>query len=240
MSLWRSIRGEMAGAWRSVCYDLSRRTGATDPRPDVTSTGMSTFPGSLVDVPDGPPDTNARPPRRFVAVTAFCALGLAGAAGSYLVATTTFAGRMSDRAATPPAVAAPLPAETAEQGGVAGMGAVPAARERRAGATGPVPTAPPAGRAVKPPASAAAGAAAAPAAPRPPAVERTTAPGCDCATPPVPTPTAAPSETSASPSTDPDISASPSPSGSVSPSPDISPSTADSDHPVHRHHRRWR
>ncbi|GGN03764.1 hypothetical protein FHR83_001146 [Actinoplanes campanulatus] len=219
MSLWRNVRGEMAGAWRSVCYDLGRRPAGRDPRPDVTSTGMSTFPGSLVDLPEEPPRTDARPPRRFVAVTAFCALGLTGAAGSYLVATTTFAGETADRPSAPPAVAAPLPPDQVEPvGGVAGMGAVPVARERR-------PRVVTKARPVEP-------------APttvittRPPSVARTSAPGCDCETPPAPTPTAAPSATSA----EPDISASPSASGSVSPSPDISGPSGDSD----RRHRRWR
>ncbi|MBO3737276.1 hypothetical protein [Actinoplanes flavus] len=221
MSLWRSIRGEMAGAWRSVCYDLGRRPAAGEQRPDVTSTGMSTFPESLVDLPEGPRRTDARPPRRFVAVTTFCALGLTGAAGSYLVATTTFAGRMDDRASMPPAVAAPLPDEAEPVGGVAGMGAVPVARERRPRVvtkTTPDPVSSPA-RTTAPTT-------------RPPAVARTSAPGCDCETPPAPTPTAAPSATSA----EPDISVSPSPSESVSPTPDISRPSGSGD----RRHRRWR
>lgn len=50
MSVWRRTRNEVAGAWRSLRYDLSRRpepgvTRAAAPAPDVTSTGMSTFGG---------------------------------------------------------------------------------------------------------------------------------------------------------------------------------------------------
>ncbi|GGN91446.1 hypothetical protein GCM10010112_77650 [Actinoplanes lobatus] len=220
MSLWRNVRGEMAGAWRSVCYDLGRRPAGRDPQPDVTSTGMSTFPGSLVDLPGEPPRTDARPPRRFVAVTAFCALGLTGAAGSYLAATTTFAGEMAERPSAPPAVAAPLPPDEVEPvGGVAGMGAVPVARERR----------PRVVTKITPTSVRSTARTTAPTTRR--AVTRPPTPGCDCETPPAPTPTAAPSATSA----EPDISASPSASGSVSPTPDISEPSGDSD----RRHRRW-
>ncbi|MEU8661865.1 hypothetical protein, partial [Actinoplanes philippinensis] len=111
MSLWRNVRAETAGAWRSLCYDLGRRPESRRGGvPDVTSTGMSTFPGSLISLPAEPVAEPARPPRRFVAVAAFCALAAFGAAGSYLMATTAFAGRMTDPPAAVPEVAvAPRP-----------------------------------------------------------------------------------------------------------------------------------
>ncbi|GAA1627621.1 hypothetical protein [Actinoplanes couchii] len=200
MSLWDSVRGEVAGAWRSLRYDLGRPpAGPSDPRPDVTFTGMNTFPGSLVSLPVAEPhDDDPAPPRRFVAVAAFCALGLGGAAGSYLVATTTFAGRMTD----PVPIAAPVsdhPVEVAEED--AGMGSAPP-RQRRHRTVRPAPEVPVTTRPTPTPTS-----------------EKTTisdfrtpekarpAPDesdCDCETPPVPTPTAPSPSDSAGPSPEPD------------------------------------
>lgn len=240
MSLWRSVRGEMAGAWRSICYDLGRRPAERDPEPDVTSTGLNTFPGSLVDLPAGPPETDARPPRRFVAVTAFCALAVCGAAGSYLVATTAFAGRMSDTTVAAAAPPARLEArDEADRDGVAGMGLVPETPGKRRVAAPPVATtASTAGGVVQPQVTATrpavrAGAAGSTTAPV------TADPGCDCETPPAPTPTAPPSPSaSVSDSASPTASGSPSPSASesLSPAPDGSAPSADSD----RRHRRHR
>jgi hypothetical protein len=242
MSLWRNVRGEVAGAWRSIGYDLGRRPVRREPGPDVTSTGMSTFGSSLVDLPSGTPETGARPPRRFVAVAAFCALAAGGAAGSYLVATTAFADRMSDTtiaAAAPPDRIAPQ--DETGRGGTAGMGRTPQGQGRQR------PAAAPGGSTAKAP-----GAVAQPqvAATRPatrPNPGRTTGaaappltpdPECDCETPPVPTPTApaAPSAT-VSLSASPTATGSPSPSatGSASPTPDDAAPSADSDR---RHHRR--
>jgi hypothetical protein len=226
MSLWRSIRGEMSGAWRSIRYDLGhrpRRGGGAEP--DVTSTGMNTFPGSMVDLPESAPEIDARPPRRFVAVTAFCALAACGAAGSYLVATTAFADRMTDAPA--PAVAAPLPPAAATEagtGGEAGMGGVPAAPRKPRTAHPPAAVRAPA----PPPAATSPEKAVTSRNTRPTTVPVTRSPECDCETPPVPTPTV--------PS--PSASASPSPSAEASPSAaEPSPSLTDSDG---HHHRRWR
>lgn len=245
MSLWRNVRGEMAGAWRSICYDLGRRPGGRAAGPDVTSTGMNTFGASLVDLPAGPPETDARPPRRFVAVAAFCALAASGAAGSYLVATTAFADRMSDAtiaAATPPETFA-APDETG-RGGTAGMGRVPATPGRQRPAAAPETTAantPGTPGTVAQPQVAATGPAVRPAPGRtagPVAAPVTVDPECDCETPPVPTPTApaAPSATASAPAS-PSAGGSPSPSTSesASPVPDASAPSADSDR---RHHRR--
>jgi hypothetical protein len=226
MSLWRSIRGEMAGAWRSIRYDLGHRPGRdTGAVPDVTSTGMNTFGASLVDLPGEPPEIDARPPRRFVAITAFCALAACGAAGSYLVATTAFAGRMTD--APPPAVAAPPPpaAETeAGTGGEAGMGGVPAAPRKPRTTTPPATVRPPSPTPAAIPATKVATSRNA----RPAAVPVSRSPECDCETPPVPTPTV--------PSSSVPVSASP--SAEVSPSP-AEPSASLTDSDGH-HHRRWR
>ncbi|KHD77718.1 hypothetical protein MB27_09650 [Actinoplanes utahensis] len=243
MSLWRNVRGEMAGAWRSICYDLGRRRAApSSPRPDVTSTGMETFPGSLVGLPVPPVETDARPPRRFVAVAAFCALSLCGAAGSYLVATTAFADRMGDRVSpvAPPAAAPARPAFEATEDA---MGGVPAStgRPRTAiaatAATGPGPARPPGTTAPAAPAAPAAArkpappAAARPAPGRTGIPEVTTSPDCGCEAPPVPTPTA--------PSPTPSVSDSGSPSPSASPDTSLSP-TPDTSSPGQRSDRRHR
>ncbi|MDI6097961.1 hypothetical protein QLQ12_05020 [Actinoplanes sp. NEAU-A12] len=244
MSLWRNVRGEMAGAWRSICYDLGRRPAERDPGPDVTSTGLNTFPGSLVDLPAGPPETDARPPRRFVAVTAFCALAACGAAGSYIVATTAFAGRMSD---TTVAAAAPPGGHEAQdeaiRGGMAGMGRVPQTPGRQRAVPTPTVTATSGavGVAVPPQATATRSAARAGTGRTAGGTTKpvTVDPECHCETPPVPTPTA-PSDPSASASVSasPAASDSPSPSTSesLSPAPDGIAPSADSD----RHHRRHR
>jgi hypothetical protein len=86
MSLWRMACDEVAGAWRSLRYDLRRRSDA-DARqaagfPDTASNEVSTFGGPGTD-PYSVHDEYARPPRRLVAVSAFGLLALVGAAGSY-------------------------------------------------------------------------------------------------------------------------------------------------------------
>ncbi|WP_229073770.1 hypothetical protein [Actinoplanes sp. DH11] len=275
MSLWHRIRGEVAGAWRSVGYDLGRRPGTPpgsgDPRQtggaatgdrDVTSTGLHTFPGSLVDLPAAAPRTDARPPRRFVAVTAFCVLALSGAGGSYLVATTIFSVPRGVVPQAPPqaAVERPIPVD-GTAGGEAGMGTVPPkptrSRTRPADPTGPA--GPSAGTAAPgtrtstvPPVRAASGEPPVPATERRPR-PRTVAPEktrqanptpCDCRTPPVPTPTGpapAPaisvSPSAGQPSGTPGDTGRPQPSGSASPAPQGS---ASGDSTGHRHRRAHR
>ena len=50
MSLWRRTSTEMAGAWRSLRYDMGRRPSEPPAGgPDVTSTGMCTFGGQAWD-----------------------------------------------------------------------------------------------------------------------------------------------------------------------------------------------
>ncbi|MBB2941661.1 hypothetical protein FB565_001365 [Actinoplanes lutulentus] len=265
MSLLRRIRGEVAGAWRSVGYDLGRRPSEAEPAEirelDVTSTGMNTFPGALVDLPSSPLRTDATPPRRFVAVTVFCLLAMSGATGSYFVATSIFSaptGNVAESAESAPQAAAerPIPVDQAA-GGEAGMGSAlrpagkprttpPSASPTVAGAAGTVGTAGAAGP-QKPvakvtrgvPADAAAPATSRQERPTTVAPERTriTESPCDCMTPPVPTPTAQPVGTSPSasvrPSEKPDNSTSPAPSGSVGPA----PSDAGDGHHRRRAHR---
>jgi hypothetical protein len=74
MSLWRIARDEVAGAWRSLRYDLRRRSDAD------TRNG---HPGGMLDDVFGDYDEDDRPPRKAVAVSVFGLLALVGAAGSY-------------------------------------------------------------------------------------------------------------------------------------------------------------
>ncbi|AEV82601.1 Major cell-surface adhesin PAc [Actinoplanes sp. SE50] len=214
MSLWRRMRGELAGAWRSVKYDLCRRPAEGTEGPDVTSTGLSTFPGSLMEWRTVPPETDARPRRRFVVVVALCALGLVGATGSYLLVTRGLAAAGEQPVAVP--APSPSPSPSARLGTVTGRPRPTATHHRAAPATAVAPISPTkAGispeRAIKP-------------APR-------RSPVCHCVTPPVPTPTAAPSSEPA-PSPSVPTSASAPPSASAEPA----PSTSDDAAP-HLHHR---
>ncbi|GIF11861.1 hypothetical protein FHX34_102366 [Actinoplanes teichomyceticus] len=106
MSLWLRIRDELRGAWRSVKYDLGRRPAGRAAGPDVTSTGLSTFPGALMEWRTVPAEPDARPPRRLLGITALCLVALVGAIGSYLLVTRSLADTRADRAraaAAPPA-----------------------------------------------------------------------------------------------------------------------------------------
>ena len=264
MSLLPRIRAELAGAWRSAGYDLGRRPAGPSLTggPDVTSTGMNTFPGSLVDLPVSRPETDARPPRRFVAVTAFCALAAMGAGGSYVAATTVFA---EEPAGVTQAAPGPDRADGSlivpdEENGSDAMGRVPmsAGRPRTTAPAGDVArdtarraTAGPAGRgvatappvAVKPPPSAPAGRRTVVV---PSRASGPASPECHCLTPPVPTPTSLPGGPAAPPSPSPspaESSASPSPDPSrtpretASPSPDAGRSSGAADRRDRRHHR---
>ncbi|HET6531081.1 MAG TPA: hypothetical protein VFH03_10780, partial [Actinoplanes sp.] len=103
MTLWRRTRTEMAGAWRSLRYDLGRRpeplpARGREPEPDVTSTGMSTFGGvtgsSAPAYPPAQPGYRepARPGRALTAVGAVLTLAVVGVAGSYLAVVTGLGG----------------------------------------------------------------------------------------------------------------------------------------------------
>jgi hypothetical protein len=217
MSLWRLTRNEMAGAWRSLRYDLARRAdGHGDPA--VTRAG----------VPGGP-----RSPR-LVAASAFGIVAVTGAAGSYLAVVNGVGSLLAEPVGPEPfplvAEAAPrttapgTPPVTAQAGGT-GEDVAPVPRGRVTVLTGP-------GGAVTAPTGAArqqatrtatvrATATARPrtqtrptSAPRTPAPE----PSCDCLNPPVPTPTSPPSATHGTPPSD-GPSPTPEPSGTVSATP---------------------
>jgi hypothetical protein len=214
----------MAGAWRSVRYDMGQRPAEPAAGDDVTSTGMSTFAGAV--------DQATGSPRRLVAVSAFGALAVAGAAGTYFAV----AGGLGALLTETPAAAQPNPlvAAAPPAGGTstAGMGqGRTSINHPEAAAAGPpaaTPVASPAtpaavpGR-VLPRTARVAPERAGPPAPRP----------CECPAPPVPTPTQPSTSPSASPS------ASPSPSESASPSPSESPSASESAEAVMRRSH-WR
>jgi hypothetical protein len=230
MNLWRTTRTEAAGAWRSLRYDMSkrdtdRRQPASEPgvtvRPDVTSTGMSTFGGPVDDLSTDYAEFG-RPPRRMVAVSVFALLTVAGAAGSYFAVVNGLGSLLRDKPATAEAYPMAAAAPTAGAGATTGIGrgaAAPRAVVRHAG----VPTATATTPAAVPPTTVAAPP---PAPPRRTVPERAARPArstCACLTPPVPTPTgpstspkATPSPT-ASPSRSGDPSVSPTPSGSTGP-----------------------
>ncbi len=202
MSLWRRTRTEVAGAWRSLRYDMGRRprssaaavpSAAVPAAPDVTSTGMSTFGGvPAADLRTGH-DGYARPPRRVAAVAALGVLAVVGAAGTCFAVVNGLGAAAPQRpagaGAYPLAAAAPPPADTGEAASNSGLGGGPA--PRATGTTGTtavaVPARTPTLPAAEPP-------------PARPGPRRTgparpsTPPGgdCDCRTPPVPTPTAPP------------------------------------------------
>lgn len=243
MRVWRRTRTEMAGAWRSLRYDMGRRP--SDPPaggPDVTSTGMSTFGGTSWDFRAGPeptempiagrmPRPRRRGPRRAVTVSAFGLLTVAGAAGAYLVVVN---GLVPLREQGPAAAATVPPAATAEA--ALGPAVRPATRVAKAPRTG---------TAIEPRRVTAPGRTLAlPPAPPDASPLRTTkgrrppTPECACGNPPVPTPTAPAS----SPSPTPSAPAEPSATASGSSEPTGNPSESvearnshDSDH--YRHYR---
>ncbi|WP_436522088.1 hypothetical protein [Actinoplanes sp. HUAS TT8] len=236
MSLWRRMRGELAGAWRSVRYDLRGRPGERPEGPDVTSTGLSTFPGSLMEWRTVPPETNATPPRRFVAVSALCLLALVGAIGSYLLVTRGLAAA-DDRpeaapavpaAPAPPAVETPVDPATSTPDDAIG----PPSRPKT---VRPAPTttdAPP----PEPTKTDMSGTAPQRATTHRPPV---TTPECDCVTPPVPTPTVpSPSGSTASdPGGSTSVGPSATPGGSMDPSPGVS--SGDTDGKQRHARRHW-
>jgi hypothetical protein len=240
MSLLRRTRTEVAGAWRSLRYDLGRAPAAEAEAPpdgpDVTSTGMSTF-GAIpvaTGVAAGVAAENApaphRRPKRAVAVIAFGTLTVVGAAGAYLAVVNGLGSLLTET----PAAADTFPARPVATSD-ARIGAGPAtARPRTASPASParVPAAtttempgvpvrnvPPA--AAPAPATAVAGPVGTKSPARPAKPAKTE---CHCQQPPVPTPNVPTSSPSATPSPSASASASPSPSESASPSGSAEPS----------------
>jgi hypothetical protein len=242
-----NLRKEMAGAWRSLRYDMGKRpvepTPFEEDVPDVTYTGMSTFggaPETSAEVVE--PAGRVRPPRRAAAVAAFGALAVAGAAGSYFAVVNGLGALLADEPAAPDpyplAVGAPDGTTGDDLTANAGMGRGTTTRPAPAGTQAAEP-----GAVRVPPAKIAQPAARQPAAPG----TRPTRPGtpasedCDCLTPPVPTPTApgsTPPPSSPSPSPSPSDGASSS-SEPPSASPPAEPSGSGSGDPTGRSaHRR--
>jgi hypothetical protein len=253
-----NLRTEMAGAWRSLRYDMGKRDVQADPpaddAPDVTSTGMSTFGGAPEPThhtrrsePLAENRDPVRPPRRAAAVAAFGALAVTGAAGSYFAVVNGLGSVLAGESATlgPYPLAAAGPTGAADDADTlaanAGLGRGTAPRP----ATGTTTTPAGIGAVRVPPEKLALPAPRQPAAPRT-GPARPGAPAsedCDCLTPPVPTPTA---PGSASPSASGSVSASPSASDSESPSgepssssPTADPSGSGSEQPAGRSDR-WR
>jgi hypothetical protein len=142
MSLLRRTRTEVAGAWRSVRYDLGRRP--VEPPaggPDVTSTGMSTFGGAGLDLGaeaaagarHGAPAT-VRPRRRAVAVTALGVLTVLAATGAYLGVVNGLGSLLHERPAAADTFP-PAPGATATLTPNAGIGAGPPGTRPVVGAT---------------------------------------------------------------------------------------------------------
>lgn len=235
MSLLRRTRTEVAGAWRSVRYDLGKRP--VEPPaggPDLTSTGMNTFGPISVDFLDAPMPEPVphRAPRRTTAVTAFGVLTVVGAAGAYLGIVNGLGSLLDETPAAantfPPAASTTFTPNTGLGGGPttravdSTTATAPATASLTAAGTTPSPA-----RKMSP--------------------IRTTKPistKCACPHPPVPTPTApadptpttSPSETASSAGPSDSGSASPSPSetsGTPSNSPDASDTAQDQR--THRH-----
>ena len=226
MSLLRRSRAELAGAWRSLRYDMGRRPAEpmSGGGPDMTSTGMSTFGGAEFTGSSDPAvgtgfagrlaarcdgGRSLRPnaggytvPRWAVAFTAFGALTMAGAAAAYL-GVVHGVGAMIP---TGPAAAGTFAARSvATQDARRGQGSAPRTPVRttaEAEAPAPqltsAPLPPPGTTQPRTPASAL---------PTKPA-----SPDCDCDSPPVPTPTV--------PTSPPSPGASPEPPSPTPPSPE--------------------
>jgi hypothetical protein len=225
------MRAELAGAWRSVRYDLRGRPADRPDGPDVTSTGLSTFPGSLMEWRTAAPETDARPPRRFVAVTALCLVALVGAIGSYILVTRGLAAASTDQpeaAPAPPSAAVAAAGAPAESPVRTPVDDDPTARMGAKGRPRDAAARPAATQARPAPGTAARK----PAAHRPPA----TTPECDCVTPPVPTPTAPASSRAGGPEPGKPSATSP----SVSPSASSEPSPGASDEDTGGSRRHWR
>jgi hypothetical protein len=232
MSLLRKTRAEVAGAWRSLRYDLGRRP-AEPPAdgPDVTSTGMSTFGVPMVTFTEQSA-VPVRRPRRALAAGVFGMLTVAGAALAYLGVVNGLGSPALERPAAAETVPAQPPAPHATSDARVGPGPAPSRVVRPVGTPGavkrvPSPTEITPGRAT----------------PKSATVKKetkSTNPHCVCGENlPIPTPTApagpTPAPSSASPSAD--ASSQPSPSD-ASASPSDSGKPSESPRKRHRRHNR--
>src|SRR5690349_6084731 len=141
MNLWGKTRTEVAGAWRSVRYDMGQRPPEPAAGDDVTSTGMSTFAGAV--------DQATGSPRRLVTVSVFGALAVAGAAGTYFAVAGGLGALLTETPAAAqshPLAAAPPPAG----GSLEGLGQGPAPVSRPEAPAGAAPAATPVASAATP------------------------------------------------------------------------------------------
>jgi hypothetical protein len=253
MILWRKARTEVAGAWRSVRYDLGRpepdahapagRPGLVGP--DVTSTGFSTFGGAGLTggLRTSYGEQLVPRPRRLAAVSAFGVLAVAGAAGSYFAVVNGVGALIGDKpaGAEPYPLAAEAPRGTEAELSNSGLGRGTADRTGQAPAAAGAPAQPAAGTIrVLPTTTVAAPAPPEVTVPRPRqtggAGKPETRPTTCCLNPPVPTPTApvptphSPSATPSPAASSPDGSDAPEPSGSAAPAtPDDQDGTSGTD-----------
>jgi hypothetical protein len=246
MNPWRRTRSELAGAWRSVRYDLDKRPGTGpagpdhEPEQDATSTGMSTFGVPVADeLSSGYDPVYERAPRRFAAAGAFGVLAVVGAAGSYFAVVNGLGSLLAEKpaGAEPYPLAAPAAGADATAGMGRGSARLPDVGTAGTTTTGApsvlvVPTATPAQiqAMARPRTPRAAGAP-----PRRPNAPAPSVPGCDCLVPPVPTPTG-PSPTP-SPTDSPSASPAPSDTGSATPADPVDPTES---HEGFVHSRRGR
>ncbi|MFC0529614.1 hypothetical protein [Phytohabitans kaempferiae] len=191
----RNVGREVSGAWRSLRYDLSRRSARPAAADDA--------PTQLIYPAYEPAH---RPRRRLMAATTFGVLSLVGAAGTYFAVVNGLSALASEEDAPPdrlPAVVGTTsPSPTAR-----GVAPVPSPSASRS--TAPPPTTP------KPSPTGREGIGRATATPTP-------SPTCACVTPPVPKPTSPPPITK-TPDPSP-TSADPDPTGTSSPDPTPGPS----------------
>lgn len=227
MRLWRRTSTEMAGAWRSLRYDMGRRPSEPPAGgPDVTSTGMNTFGGTAWGYEPAPP-VRTRPARGAALVSAFGLLTVLGATAAYLVVVNGLVPMRDEK----PAAAGTLPAVAPTVTAQSGLGpSVRLPRRHTPAETVPAPGAAKAPVAAVPSATTS----------RPVRTVRPTSQDCLCGNPPVPTPTApasAPSPTPSAPAS-PSNSPNASPSGGGPGTPSESPEPGSSWKARHHRHSR--
>jgi hypothetical protein len=189
--MWRAVRDELSGAWRSLRYDLRRKPAPEDPGSSGT-TEYDAFEGG---------------PRRILVSSGMAALVLGGAVGGYFGVVNGMDALLQPRPATVPQPAA----DGLVTAGPVDRGAAPARRvpATKAPVRGGQPAAP-----AGPTVSGHGGPARhpktrpAPRRARPPVP--TPAPSCSCAPPPAPVPS---SSNPASPTPTPSVSPTPDPDG---------------------------
>lgn len=186
----RRVGREVAGAWRSLQYDMARR-------PEPAAVDVTT------DVLYPEYEASERPRRKLLAATTFGMLSLAGAAGTYFAVVNGLAALPTEEPAGQPH-ALPAVAPSTPVGAPPQPAATPGTPPATAQVGTATTTAPrkPSPRPAKP----APGGVVAPPAP---------SPTCACVTPPVPRPTNPPPAT-----TPPPHSPSPTPADPTTPPPD--------------------